>query len=106
MVEVTDVNDLNEYIEMAKNSNAPDVEEAFTFLRNASYNHYWAFDTGLKNLGIGDGCCSLGVINGVDYCHNEYPQNEEHNDSSNGQGSENGQQGSGNGNGNGHGRNG
>jgi hypothetical protein len=103
MVEVTDVNDLNEYIEMAQKSNASDIEEAFIFLRNGSYNHYWAFDNGLKTLGVTDGCCSLGVINGVDYCHTEYPQNE-HDDSSNGQNGQQGGQNSGNGNRNGNGR--
>ncbi len=40
------------YIALAQDSNASDVEEAFTFLRNASYNHYWAFDKGLKDLGL------------------------------------------------------
>jgi len=51
MVEVTDIEDLDRYIQMAQDSNASDVEQAFTQLRNASYNHYWAFDQGLKNLG-------------------------------------------------------
>ena len=74
MVEVTDINDLDEYLEIAKESNATDVEEVFDFLRDGSYNHYWAFDKGLKNKGISDGCCSLGTIDGVNYCHPEYPQ--------------------------------
>ena len=74
MVEVTDINDLNRYLEIAKASNAVDVEEVFTFLRQGSYNHYWAFDRGLKNRGVSDGCCSLGSLNGVNYCHPEYPQ--------------------------------
>ena len=92
MVEVTDVNDLDRYITMAKESNATDVIDAFTVLRSGSYSHYWGFDKGLKNLGIADGCCSLGVIDGVDYCHSDYPQ-EEHggeNNSSNGRGQNNG----------------
>lgn len=71
MVEVTDINDLNEYIELAKESNAADIEAAFTSLRDASYNHYWAFDSSLKNLGITNGCASAGA----EYDHPEYPQN-------------------------------
>ena len=70
MVEVTDINDLNEYIKEAEESNAQDVQDAFEFLRSGSYNHYWAFDNGLKNIGISDGCCSLGD----EYCHPEYPK--------------------------------
>ena len=96
MVEVTDVNDLNEYIQMAQEANIKDVEDAFTALREGSYNHYWGFDRGLKNLGIENGCCSLGEIDGVNYCHEEYPQN----DNGNGDGN-----GNGGGNGNGHGHN-
>jgi hypothetical protein len=68
MVEVTDVNDLDVDIALA-GSNAALVD-TFNILRNGSYNHYWAFDKGLQNLGINDGCCSLGT----DYCHPEYPQ--------------------------------
>ena len=89
MVEVTDIDDLDRYIAMAQTSNAPDVEEAFNFLRDGSYNHYWAFDNGLKNIGIADGCCSLGTIDGVNYCHSEYPQNEHGNGSQNGRGQDN-----------------
>ena len=86
MVEVTDINDLNADIALAETAGAADVVAAFNALRDGSYNHYWAFDKGLKNTGVTDGCCSLGA----EYCHPEYPQNE------NGQGS-----GSGNGNGQG-----
>ncbi len=75
MVEVTDINDLNNYISLAQASNAPDVEAAFTALRDASYNHYWSFDSGLRTLGVTEGCCSLGTIDGVDYCQPDYPQN-------------------------------
>jgi len=75
MVEVTDINDLNKYITYAQNSSAPDIEEAFTALRDASYNHYWAFDKALKMIGVSDGCCTLGTIDGVNYCHSEYPSN-------------------------------
>jgi len=76
MVEVTDINDLNEYITVAENANVQDVVDAFTALRKGSYNHYWAFDKGLKNMGVEDGCCSLGEINGVNYCQPDYPQKE------------------------------
>ena len=76
MVEVTDIDDLDKYIELAEESNATDVLEGFKVLREGSYNHYWAFDEGLKNMGISDGCCSLGTIDGVNYCHSEYPKNE------------------------------
>ncbi len=72
MVEVTDINDLNEFI--AKSSEASDLLAVFDFLKEGSYKHYWSFDNGLKSIGVADGCCSLGVINGVNYCHNEYPQ--------------------------------
>jgi len=69
MVEVTDIDDLLTDIQIAKDCNASDVVTAFEFLRNGSYSHYWAFDKGLKNMGISDGCCSLGE----EYCHPEYP---------------------------------
>jgi len=70
MVEVTDVDDLDRYITQATDANASDVLTIFNYLRDGSYNHYWAFNRGLTNLGISDGCCSLGT----DYCHPEYPQ--------------------------------
>ena len=73
MVEVIDVNDLDEYIHIAENSNASDVVDTFNFLRKGSYNHYWAFDKGLQKRGISDGCCALGTIDGINYCHPEYP---------------------------------
>ena len=72
MVEVTDVEDLDKYIEQAEKSNASDVLTIFNFLRDGSYNHYWAFNKGLTKQGISDGCCSLGTT----YCHPEYPQKE------------------------------
>jgi len=68
-VEVTDVNDLDEDIALAGTNAA--LVDTFDILRNGSYNHYWAFDNGLKNLGIADGCCALGT----EFCHPEYPQN-------------------------------
>lgn len=70
IVEVTDIDDLDKYIEQATASNAEDVLTIFNFLQDGSYNHYWSFDKGLKNMGITDGCCSLGT----EYCHPEYPQ--------------------------------
>jgi len=74
-VEVTDVEDLDADIKIAEASNAQDVVDTFNFLRNGSYNHYWAFDGALKNIGVSDGCCSLGTT----YCHPEYPENEKGN---------------------------
>ena len=71
MVEVTDINDLDKDILIAQESNADDVVAAFEFLRDGSYSHYWAFDSGLKNMGVTDGCC----IVGAEYCHPEYPDN-------------------------------
>ncbi len=73
MVEVTDINDLNTDIALAEDANASDVVVAFNFLRDGSYSHYWSFDRGLKNLGVTDGCCALGVVDGVDYCQPDYP---------------------------------
>ncbi len=93
MVEVTDIDDLDEYIRQTDEINATDIKAAFEALRHGSYNHYWAFDKGLKNIGVSEGCCSLGTIDGVNYCHPEYPKNE--NEYS--QGNKKGQ-----GNGNGH----
>jgi hypothetical protein len=69
IVEVTDINDLDVDIALADSNLA--LRDTFNILRSGSYNHYWAFDKGLQNLGIKDGCCSLGVS----YCHPEYPQN-------------------------------
>lgn len=77
MIEVIDVNDLDHDIIIAQEANASDVVEVFNFLRDGSYSHYWAFDKGLINLGISDGCCSLGD----DYCRPEYPTNENGNSS-------------------------
>jgi len=71
IIEVVDVNDLNEDIVLADSDNADDIVDVFNFLRNGSYNHYWAFDKGLKNKGVSDGCCTLGA----EYCKTveEYP---------------------------------
>lgn len=74
-IEVIDVNDLNEYIALAGLQDANDIVTIFEFLRSGSYNHYWAFDKGLKDKGVTDGCCSLGE----GYCKtiNEYPKSNE-----------------------------
>lgn len=69
MVEVIDINDLTEYIELAEQSNIDDIVSTFTSLRNGSYSHYNTFDTALQNTG---GCCSLGTIDGVNFCQT-YP---------------------------------
>jgi len=61
MVEVTDINDLDRWIQKAQNANATDVIAGFEILRNGSYNHYWAFDKGLKNIGVSEGCAVLGT---------------------------------------------
>lgn len=70
MVEVTDINDLNKDIEIA--GDAEDIVITFENLRSGSYSHYWAFDTALKNMGVSEGCCSIGD----EYCKTvvEYPQ--------------------------------
>jgi hypothetical protein len=70
MVEVTDIEDLDK--DLAVVEGIEDITKAFTFLRDGSYNHYWAFDQALKNMGVSDGCCSLGET----YCKTaeEYPQ--------------------------------
>ncbi len=75
MVEVTDINDLNQAILIAEDSNATDVVAAYNVLRNGSYNHYWAFDKGLKNMGLAEGC---GVA-GEEWAKTpqEYPQNSQ-----------------------------
>ncbi|WP_418640981.1 DUF2202 domain-containing protein [Sulfurimonas sp. ST-27] len=70
MVEVTDINDLDEDIAIAQDSNASDVVTVFNFLRDGSYTHYWAFDTALKNIGVTQGCAVIGE----EYNHPEYPQ--------------------------------
>ncbi|NPA11332.1 MAG: DUF2202 domain-containing protein [Epsilonproteobacteria bacterium] len=69
MVEVTDINDLDNYINSGEIT--PDMLIVFSNLRNGSYHHYWAFDGALKALGVSDGCCSVGE----EYCKTpeEYP---------------------------------
>ena len=74
MVEVVDIDDLNKYIGFAEASNAEDVLTVFNFLREGSYAHYWAFDEGLRNMGVTNGCCSVADALGYSFCHPEYPQ--------------------------------
>jgi hypothetical protein len=100
MVEVTDVNDLDNYIALAEESNATDVVEAFNVLRDGSYNHYWAFDKGLKNAGVESGCYKEGDAL-LTNKENLYPTNEHEGES---EGSTEESHGNGNGNGNGQGR--
>ena len=71
MVEVVNIEDLNRDIAAAEASATSIV---FNYLRNGNYNHYWAFDEGLKNRGITDGCCSVPDALGFNFCHPEYPQ--------------------------------
>ena len=78
MVEVVDVDDLLKYLGFAKASNASDVEEVFTFLVNGSYNHYWAFDKGLKDMGVSEGCCVVSDYAEHNFCHPEYPNEDDH----------------------------
>ncbi len=75
MVEVVDIDDLETYIGFAQASNASDVLEVFNFLLQGSYSHYWAFNDGLVNMGISDGCCSLDPALGYDFCQPDYPKN-------------------------------
>ncbi len=73
MVEVVDVEDLDADIAAAQASNASDVVTVFEFLRDGSYNHYWAFDKGLKEMGVSNGCCDVPDALGYSFCHPEYP---------------------------------
>jgi len=57
-VEVVDVDDLDKYILEAQTNQA--LIDTFNILRDGSYKLYWSFDSGLKNLGISNGCASLG----------------------------------------------
>jgi hypothetical protein len=101
MVEVTDVNDLDKYITMAETSKATDIVDAFNVLRKGSYNHYWAFDKGLKKSGVTNGC----FVEGDTLLTNKegvYPTNDH--ESEEGEGSTEESHGNGNGNGNGQGR--
>jgi len=74
MVEVVDIDDLDEYIELAEESNAPDVLEVFNFLISGSYKHYWTFHDALVGMGIADGCCEMAKDLGHDTCP-AYPRN-------------------------------
>lgn len=71
IIEVVDIMDLDADIILAEDANALDLVTVFNFLRNGSYNHYWAFDGALKNEG---GCCptALEILGGT-VCP-EYPK--------------------------------
>ena len=75
IIEVVDVTDLDRDIAIAESENATDIVTVFNFLRDGSYNHYWAFDNGLKKNGVTEGCCTWNEL-----CHPEYPQNEKGNE--------------------------
>jgi hypothetical protein len=77
MVEVTDVDDLDKFIETAEKVNAADLVSVFDNLRSGSYNHYWAFDNALKAEGVSDGCASLGV--NYAKTKTEYPSSQSRN---------------------------
>ena len=70
LVEVTDIDDLDRFIDESAGNQA--LIDTFNILRDGSYKHYWAFDGSLKDLGVTDGCCSLGAT----YCKTtaEYPK--------------------------------
>jgi hypothetical protein len=72
MVEVVDIDDLDKYIVLAKESNASDVLEVFDFLISGSYKHYASFDKGLKDMGVAEGCCAVPDALGYSFCHDEY----------------------------------
>lgn len=74
MVEVVDIDDLDEYLALAEESNALDVLEVFNFLISGSYNHYWTFNDALVEMGITDGCCQMAKDLGHDTCP-AYPRN-------------------------------
>jgi len=86
-VEVVDITDLDTYITLAQQSNASDIVEVFNYLRNGSYTHYWAFDEGVKNSGLENGCCTWAEL-----CHPEYPQNKDTNSEKKGKGDGDGKQ--------------
>lgn len=73
MVEVVDIKDLDEFIHLAEG--AKDIVNVFSNLRNGSYSHYWAFDKGLKRMGVKNGCCDVPEALGFNFCHPEYPKN-------------------------------
>jgi hypothetical protein len=72
MVEVTDVEDLNADIALVEGAGAEDLVKIYENLRQGSYNHYWAFDKRLINMGISEGCGSLGEA--YDKTPEEFPQ--------------------------------
>lgn len=71
-IEVKNINDLEEKITLS--GTAQDMADVFTYLKQGSYKHYWTFSDALAAQGVSDGCCSLGIMDGIDYCHPEYPK--------------------------------
>ncbi|MEN8727783.1 MAG: DUF2202 domain-containing protein [Sulfurovum sp.] len=74
MVEVVDIDDLDEYIELAEESNASDVLAVFNILISGSYKHYWTFHDALIGMGVADGCCEMAKDLGHETCPT-YPRN-------------------------------
>jgi hypothetical protein len=71
-VEVLDITDLKSHMQHAPE----DFTAVYSNLLDGSYNHYFAFDNALKNVGVSTGCCSLGEK----FCKtDEYPKNESRN---------------------------
>lgn len=60
-IEVLDVNDLDLKIQTAQANGSEDVVAVFEILRKGSYVHYWAYDKGLKAIGVTEGCGVLGA---------------------------------------------
>jgi len=81
IVEVVDIDDLDEFILQAEVSNATDIVDAFNILRDGSYNHFWAFDKGLKAIGVDEGCAVLGAK--YEKAVEEYPNNKGDSDKGN-----------------------
>ena len=69
MVEVQDIRDLTGFLgEVGKNKY---LKRTFEYLISGSQSHYWAFHYALIQMGVKEGCCSVGS----DYCKtpDEYP---------------------------------
>ncbi len=70
MVEVTDVNDLNNFMAEVPENDA--LIDTFMLLRAGSYNHYWEIHNAMIAAGYPDGCAF--VYDSVDYNKTgEYP---------------------------------
>ena len=69
IVEVQDIRDLSGFLgEVEKNKY---LKRTFEYLISGSQSHYWAFHYALIQMGVKEGCCSVGS----DYCKSpdEYP---------------------------------